>query len=123
MTWLPEGNVALLNFDLYRFQWMKREQPVKVSSLVGPFNRISKEKKPFLCSKSLFPSLYVTFVNELGDSVGDSSSDASRWGFSLNDEEDGDLTQRPKRKSIKVDLEVPSIEPEVNLLCCLPHWG
>ena len=111
MTWLPEGNVALLNFDIYRFQWMKREQPVKVSSPVGPFNRISKENKHFSCSKSLFPPLYVTFVNELGDSVDDSSSDASHWDFSLDDEEDSDLTQRPKRKSMKVDLKLPSIEP------------
>ena len=88
---------------------------MKVSSPVGPFNRISKENKYLPCSKSLFPPVYVTFENELGDSVDDSSSDASHWDFLLDDEEDGDLTQRPKRKSMKMDLKVPSIEPvEVN---------
>ena len=96
---------------------------MKVSSPVGPFNCISKENKDLPCSKPLFPPGFLTFENELGDSVDDSSSDASHWDFSLDDEEDGDLTQRPKRKSMKVDLEVQSIEPEVNLLCCLTHWG
>jgi hypothetical protein len=111
MAWLPEGNLALLNCDICRFQWSKRGQPVKVSSPVGPFNRISKENKDLPCSKPLFPPGFLTFENELGDSVDDSSSDASHWDFSLDDEEDGDLTQRPKRKSMKVDLKVPFIEP------------
>ena len=42
------------------------------------------------CSKPLFPPGFLTFENELGDSVDDSSSDASHWDFSLDDEEDGD---------------------------------
>ena len=64
MTWLPEGNVALLNCGIYRFQWSKRGQPVKVSSPVGPFNRISKENKDLPCSKPLFPPGFLTLQND-----------------------------------------------------------